>query len=73
LIEFAFFALNDELLVVSLIDLGVFIPLLADPRHSQVIISQLKPILDGDIFFDLFFFALFVLKVLELLPHDEAL
>jgi hypothetical protein len=73
LIEFAFVALNDELLVVSLIDLCVFIPLLADPSHSQVIISQLKPILNGYIFFNLLFLALFVLKVLELLPRNETL
>jgi hypothetical protein len=73
LIEFAFVALNDELLIFSLIDLGVFIPLLADPSHSQVIISQLKPILNSNIFIDLLFLALFVLKILELLPHDETL
>jgi hypothetical protein len=73
LIEFAFVALNDELLVFSLINLCVFIPLLPDPGHSQVIISQLKPVLNGDIFVDLLLLALFVLKVLELLPHDETL
>jgi hypothetical protein len=66
-------SVNDQLFIVASVDLCILIPILPNPCHPEIVISQLKPVLYGYIIFDLVLLTLLVLKVLELLPHDEAL
>lgn len=63
---------NYHLFIFASVYLSVFIPFLADARRS-LIIRKLKPIFNGDIILELLVLSLFVLQVVELLPHYETL